>query len=530
MTPPRVEDYPDVLPLVGRNGSPCGLFSDLGSWLAITAGAGDALTLWDGRDDRRTSLVLRTEVRRRTVWCDRIELDTRHGPVTLAYAGPECLLITGLPADRVAVDSELPRTVTADGLALGKTPGGSASELLAANRARWNDWLARAHHHAVDDGALARRLSARAVATLGWNWRAATGDLRHGGVVPSPFAYPGFWAWDSYKHAHALARVCPDRAAEQLRAQLARCRDDGMVPDTAMPQAARDNWRNGKPPLLAWALEALQQHQPTGALADLIEQAARHLRWWDQQRRAGDEPLHRYGGDDHETATWDSGWDLSARFAAAPLQRHGTWQLLGLWPCDLAAYQLVEAEAMARLHRADRAAAASWRDRAGQLRHAMQDLWSPHLGAFADVRPALGTTDILSLAGCLPAWAGAATPVQLRRLRTTLRDAKHFDTAMPLPALARSQPAFDPDGYWNGSVWLDHAALALTVLGDDGSSMRCRLLEAVDRHGTFYECYNPMTGEPARGARPAVPQFSWSAAAVLELLWGGPLPHPPRSN
>jgi putative isomerase len=103
-----------------------------------------------------------------------------------------------------------------------------------------------------------------------------------------------------------------------------------------------------------------------------------------------------------------------------------------------------------------------------------------------------------------------------------LQQPEHFATELPFPVLAASEPAFDPDGYWNGAVWVDHAVLALAALGDEGRALRERFLERLAGEDSLFECYSPVDGRPARGARPATAQFSWTAAALVGLLSGGP--------
>ena len=85
---------------------------------------------------------------------------------------------------------------------------------------------------------LAQWQAVKAAETLLINWRApAFGVYRHQGVMPSYRKYNGFWSWDSWKHAAALATFHPELGRDQVRAMFDyqaahRGRPyDGMLPD-----------------------------------------------------------------------------------------------------------------------------------------------------------------------------------------------------------------------------------------------------------------------------------------------------------
>ncbi len=532
----KIERFPDLLPLRDSAGRRVGLFSDRGSWLALCWGDDAAIEVHDTRLPTHPQppelpppadhLDFGSPPRRRTVWPERLELELADGRlVQVGFSAPQTLLVTGA----AEVRSNLPQRPVEDGILLGENLDHPPQPGLMARNASARQRAFDRAAELLPAGASARDrlLAARAICTLAWNWRAPIAELTADGCIPSPFAYRGYWGWDSWKHAHALARVAPEFAGDQLRVQLARQRG-GMVPDTVMPWPIRDNWQNSKPPLAAWALAAVSRSvaadsRHAAPLArELYPSCAAFMRWWDSMRRHPGETLHRPGGVNWETATWDLGWDRSARFTGAALRPQGEWRLLDAVPPDLAAFALVECEALAQLAGLVRKDEQSWRQRARDQRQAIQELWEPRQGAFADRRDD-GQPGLLSAACALPVWAGAASAEQTRRTRDLLADPEHFATPMPFPALARSAEGFDPDDYWNGGVWMDYAAWQLAALGADerAPALRERLLAQLARQGTLWECLNPLSGEPCAGGRPAVPQFSWAAAGLLEILTGG---------
>jgi putative isomerase len=129
-----------------------------------------------------------------------------------------------------------------------------ADAAWSRNRARWNGYLQAikpSHVPGVPD-ATAQRIALKAVQTLIGNWRAARGDLRHDGVIPSYSAdyFNGFWAWDSWKHAVALAHFAPDLARDQMRAMFDYQAANGMVADSVYLDAKENNWKSTAPPAM----------------------------------------------------------------------------------------------------------------------------------------------------------------------------------------------------------------------------------------------------------------------------------------
>ena len=99
----------------------------------------------------------------------------------------------------------------------------SPSRRFAENEARWDRYLSSV---LGAPGRLAepeQRVLAKALETLVFNWRGALGAVRYDGCQPSAALgtpYSGFWAWDSWKHAAALAAFDPRLAADQVRLML----------------------------------------------------------------------------------------------------------------------------------------------------------------------------------------------------------------------------------------------------------------------------------------------------------------------
>jgi putative isomerase len=295
-----------------------------------------------------------------------------------------------------------------------------------------------------------------------------------------------------------------------------------MVPDTIRAKHEDENWRNTKPARAAWALDALATAAPE-AVAEFLPRCLQQIEWWHALRRQDHDTRYRPGGADLESAIWDTGWDESKRFEDVGLSRRTPWKLLDIWPVDVNALLLVELRALRSLaeRSGDEHLRTDLRRRTRTLEAALGEHWSSELGLFVDRVPDPAPANwrpLRTLASAYPVWAGLGGAAARAGLAKELLNPERFATPMPLPTVAADEQGFDPLGGWNGSVFPEHAATALLALGEAGESLHTRFLEGLDRLPALYECYDPLTGEPVRGERPAYAQSSATAAAILELV------------
>lgn len=407
----------------------------------------------------------------------------------------------------------------------------------ARNRARWAGYLhaATASHLAGVPDALAQRIAVKAMITLLGNWRAARGDLHHDGVIPS-YSNPdfnGFWAWDSWKHAAALAHFAPALAQEQMRAMFDYQAAGGMIPDCIFLDQANDNWRDTKPPLATWATLAIYRATGDEAfLAEMYGKLARYHRWWLVARDHDHDGLPEYGSSDGTAiaAKWESGMDNAVRFDDIAMLKNGK----GAWSMDqvsvdLSADLYSEDLDLARIagilgKTDDRR---QWLKQAAVLRSRIRTrMFDRARGYFFDIKLRSGAfVHVYGSEGWMPLWAGAATPAQAGAVARVMLDPDKFATRMPFPTLARDDSRFSPiKGYWRGPVWLDQAYFGVEALRRYGyqrqaDAMACRLLldaKGLTGQAPMYENYDPLTGQGYQSRN-----FSWSAASYLLLLQDG---------
>lgn len=406
--------------------------------------------------------------------------------------------------------------------------------LFEANAQRWTGYL----RSAFDQGSgllrelRYRRAAVKAIETLIANWRSPSGDLRHDGLFPS-YSNPdfnGFWAWDSWKHAAALARFAPQLARNQIRAMFDYQNEAGMVADAIYRDSKENNWRDTKPPLAAWAVwEVYAATGDRDFIAEMFPKLLRYHRWWYAERDHDRDGLAEYGSTDGTriAAAWESGMDNAVRFDAAQMLRNGerAWSL-NQESVDLNSFLYLEKLRLADMARAigDDALARSLAGEAAVLRQQVRTrMFDPSTGYFYDIGiSGEEPVRVQGPEGWAPLWTGLATLRQARAAARIMLDERKFATYVPFPTLAADHAAFSPrDGYWRGPVWIDQAYFAVEGLERYGmrreaDRLRRRLLDhaaGLVGDAPIFENYDPLTGAGVQS-----PNFSWSAAHILLLL------------
>lgn len=189
-------------------------------------------------------------------------------------------------------------------------------EVAQKGRERWQGYLNKALA-SVDISQ--QRLAVKSIETLMGNWRSAAGALKHDIVSPSVTArwFNGAWAWDSWKHAYALASINNSLAKENIRAMFdyqittkdaVRSQDAGMVIDAIFynKDKARagdgGNWneRNTKPPLASWAVwQVYNQSGDIEFIEEMYPKLLSYHQWWYRNRDHNKNGLVEYGATKH---------------------------------------------------------------------------------------------------------------------------------------------------------------------------------------------------------------------------------------
>lgn len=158
-------------------------------------------------------------------------------------------------------------------------------------------------------------------------------------------------------------------------------------------------------------------------------------------------------------------------------------------------------------------------------------MFDPHSGFYYDVKLAQPSSDTpcrdrqvrargRGPEGWGPLFTGLAPADQAEAVIRLMKDPQEFNSFIPLPTASRSNPAYDPDIYWRGRVWLDQFYFGVSALKKYGYGPLARTYtnrlfhdaEGLMGRAPIRENYNPETGK-MQGAT----NFSWSAAHLYLL-------------
>ena len=371
----------------------------------------------------------------------------------------------------------------------------------------------------------------KCIQTLYHNYLKANAAIFHDGVVPSPTTFDGLWAWDSWKHAYALAYFDKELAENSVRAMYDYQDAAGMIADCIFTDTGRNNYRDTKPPLSAWAVYKIyQQTKDTNFLREMFPKLLKYHYWWYINRDHDQNGLCEYGSTDNtlEAARWESGWDNAVRFdQALSLKNSEHAYSMNVESVDLNSYLFLEKNQLAKiaLLLGKDEIAVKLKKETGKLTQQIQSLFYDSATSFFYDIQLEDKNFIMSkeASGWLPLYAGIATREQAEKVKNTMLNENYFNTFIPLPTLSKDNLKFDPaKGYWRGPVWLDQFYFGYKGLKNYGytkeaDGLLVKLLQHAEQitkaDGALRENYNPINGK-GQGAK----DFGWSAALLLMMM------------
>ncbi len=409
--------------------------------------------------------------------------------------------------------------------------------IFSENKERWDFYLKNILNNLDEefDDKSHQKIAVKCLQTLTTNWRSPAGFLKHDGLFPS-YNYEwfhGFWAWDSWKHAVALANFNTSLAQNQIRAMYDFQDNMGMIADCVYRDTIIENhnWRDTKPPLSAWAIwEVYEKSKDENFLKEIFPKAEKYHQWWYQYRDHDQNGLCEYGSTDGTliAAKWESGMDNAVRFDETKIvqnNEHG-WSM-NRESVDLNAYLFAEKKYLSKIANAigETTKSENFEKESKALKLKIQtEFYDEETGWFYDIDlESKKHLKAYGAEGWIPLWAGAATSEQAAKLRNIMVDTTKFATYIPFPTLAADHPRFKPNrGYWRGPIWIDQAYFAIKGLknyGYEEDALRFshqlfdRLEGLKNADGPIWENYHPHTGEGMESKH-----FSWSAALLLMLM------------
>lgn len=393
-----------------------------------------------------------------------------------------------------------------------------ANEKFDANSNRWNGYI-RANLRS-DMPLKNNKVMVKSIMTLISNWRSPKGALYHAGLVPSHAMdyFVGFWAWDSWKHAVALSSIDNKLAKDQMRTMFDYQDETGMIADCIYTDSAENNYRDSKPPLAAWAVDAIYKADGDKAfLKEMYPKLLKYYQWWYTYRDHDKNGICEYGATDGtlEAAKWESGMDNAIRFDRTMMLKNSpnAWSM-DQESVDLNAYLHLEYELLKKFAKV-LSVPFKEIDRKAVLQNYF---FSNRNGYFFDKTLKGDFIEVYGPEGWTPLWTGLANKQQAERVAKIMFDPKKFSTYIPFPTAAADNPKFNSRGYWRGPIWLDQVYFAIAGLRKYGYTQEADTytrqvfgrLKGLDGDAPIHENYDVHTGERLKASH-----FSWSAAHLF---------------
>lgn len=149
---------------------------------------------------------------------------------------------------------------------------------------------------------------------------------------------------------------------------------------------------------------------------------------------------------------------------------------------------------------------------------ALEQLWDPYSGQYYSRN--FVTHNLLkepSIATLMPLYAGTISKERAAQLVRLLENQHVFGSHFPIPSVPLNSDWFHPKAYWQGPSWVNTNwmiidGLKRTGYPDHAAALAESTIAMVQQSGCN-EYFSPMNGEPA-----GAPNFSWTAALVIDLL------------
>jgi hypothetical protein len=275
------------------------------------------------------------------------------------------------------------------------------------------------------------------------------------------------WGWGHggqvfHESLSMLAYVLMDPVGAQNSQRVFRERQlaDGYINYRTGPYLDETILTNGQmttsAPWYSWTnLELYKISRDRDFLEEMFASGKKLYAFFDSSRDADRDGLYEWGGHavlesvrDGEIVIWDNvGWPSN-------------------FEClDLSSMLCSEAQSLAEMagELGNRAEELFWSVRANALKDSINKyMWDEETGFYYHVGKnsrsfSYSVPNDLKrkeIIGFLPLWSGIATPRQAALLVKHLTDTSEFWRPYGVPGLAADDPYYNPQGYWNGPVWV----------------------------------------------------------------------------
>lgn len=362
--------------------------------------------------------------------------------------------------------------------------------------------------------------SLRGVLEASWN-------ERYGYTAPNPRKYPYQWLWDSCFHAISWSEYRDPRALRELESLFAAQLPSGFMPNVIYrPRsiASRTLWKNAlagysditQPPMYGHAIRVLHDHGYD--VSHLVGPARKGLNFLLRERRDPATGLlriiHPWESGCDDLPRWDSWshgryhrttWNIRKYYLLRRVKLdHGASIANPAFSVDAISFNALVAFNARELAAVtgDKALA----QQADELATAIDTTWDEVRSTWVDRTPdgtSRPSSAIRTLDALLPLLV-SSNAAHRNAAWNAIFSPDEFLAPYGLRAVAKSEPAYAPDGYWRGGSWAQMMYLLWVAADREGHPRTkdlARLLTKGVEASKAAEHWNPETGKGS-GATP----------------------------
>jgi hypothetical protein len=307
--------------------------------------------------------------------------------------------------------------------------------------------------------------------TLGWD---TIYEPEHARVIsPVSRDWAAYWGgytlfgWDTFFGAALAGMGDKELAYANVIEGLREETPEGFVPNYARAGGWKSTDRSEPPVGSMTVLDLYRKYHDRWFLEEAYEPLLRWNRWWtahrdiqgyltfgsDDQNEPRD-PADKFRGN-RAGATGEAGMDGSPVYEDAVFNHQS--HMLEFADVGLMSIYIADCDALASIAETlnKPADAKELRDRGTRYRAKLATLWNDERGIFLNKDLHTGQFSTrLSPTLFYPLLAHAATPAQAdRMLKEHLLNAQEFWGDWVIPAIARNDPTFQKQNYWEGRIW-----------------------------------------------------------------------------
>jgi glycogen debranching enzyme len=376
-------------------------------------------------------------------------------------------------------------------------------------------------------------------------------------TLPSPDSYPYQWLWDSCFHAIILSHFDLESAKKELESLVTRQFDNGMIPHmiywdkqpfSTFPNidwGLEDTSTITQPPMLAYAVwQIFQKERNKEFLSQMYPVLKRFYHYFLTDRDPRNHHLAGIINPDESGEDNSPRFDLALKLLPEQSGEINFQKRLDLiaqnkacsfdapfcmknffWAKDVPINVILVANLKIMsdisMELAKESEADYYFEQTKLIEKAMRELMLEN-GVFWSIYLPPGQENyhkilVKTWAILAPLFAHIYTQEEARYVvERYLHSSSEFATPFLIPSVSQSDPAFDPQGFWRGPVWICvnwfiFKGLKKYGFHADAKKILDSTLSLLEKSG-FREQYNPLTGE-GLGAR----NFTWGGL-VLDML------------